>query len=309
MSSSPPPWGQFPCEPGSAPFVQRFSGRWDGRSLFIHRDESPFEPIPPPVESHWPITSLYPLGMKKKKITKLEKLEAMKKQEEERERLLKEQERLTSLSFKAHTESFTKKIRELCLTSPSLKSLSVCQLGRSFQFLLKPATLPEDMLRTMLVLPAIESLEVEGWILDSVEGVLSAIESIPNLKSLLLPSSEPNSGSGISLPTLRHVAKTCPKLESFQCYIDPLSPVPEYSSSIPTDVGLSHGLRILSVGSFFPLPFAKKLGYLIARHLYLLFPDLETIRTSGGHDAELWVDVDDFVKIFQTARMDDLNRQ
>lgn len=231
----------------------------------------------------------------------------MKKQEEERERLLKEHERLTSLSFKAHSESFTKILRKLCLTSPSLNSLSLCQLGGSFQFLLKPPTLPEDVFQTMLLLPAIESLEVEGWILDSVESVLSAVESIPNLKSLLLPSSQPNSGSGISLPTLRHVAKTCPKLESFQCYIDPLSPVPEYS--IPTDVGLSHGLRILSVGSFFPLPFVKKLGYLIARHLYLLFPNLETIRTSGGHDAELWVDVDDFVKIFQTARMDDLNRQ
>ena len=224
---------------------------------------------------------------------KKRKMEAM----EVRERLMKEQERLASLSFEV--------LRKLFLTSPSLKSLSLCQLGRSFQCLLKPSTLPEDVFRTMLLLPAIESLEVKGWVLDSVEGVLSSAGTIPNLKSLLLPLGEPN--SGISLPTLRHVAKTCPKLESFQCYIDPLSPVPEYS--IPTDVGLSHGLRTLSVGSSFPPPVAKKLGYLIARHLYLLFPKLDAIRTSEGHDAELWVIVDEFVKMFQTARMDDLNRQ
>jgi len=50
-------------------------------------------------------------------------------------------------------------------------------------------------------------------------------------------------------------------------------------------------------------PVTKRLDYLIARHLYLLFPKLEkkTIKTSEEHDAELWVNVDEFVKIFQTA--------
>jgi len=235
-----------------------------------------------------------------------------------RERLLKEQNMLAGLSFDDHTLSFTKILRKLCCHwTTSLKSLAVSQLDGSFQCLLKPPTLPEDMFRTMLSLPAIESLEVKDWDLDCVEGVLSAAEPIPNLKCLLLPLEELN--SGISLPTLRHIAKTCPKLESFQCYIDSFSRVPEYS--IPTDVGLSHGLRTLSVGNslppghvpppdnFFPPPVPKKLGYLIARHLYLLFPKLETIRTSEGHDGELWVIVDEFVKIFQTVRMDDLNRQ
>ena len=232
------------------------------------------------------------------------KQDAAKQQGKVREMLLKEQERLASLSFEALTESFTKILRKLCLTS--LKSLSVCQLDGFFQCLLNHSTLPKEMFRTMLLLPAIESLEVKGWILDSVEDVLSAAEPIPNLKCLLLPLGEPN--SSISLPTLRHIAKTFPKLEPFQCYIDSHSPVPEYS--IPTDVGLSHGLQILSVGSSFPPPpVDKKLEYLIARHLYLLFPKLESVRTSEEHDAELWVIVDEFVKMFQTARMDDLNRQ
>ena len=228
------------------------------------------------------------------------------------EKKKKEQEKLASL-FDDHTMSFTEILQKICshLTT-SLKSLSICQLGGSFQCLSTPLTLPEDLFQKMLLLPAIESLEVKGWILDSVKDVLSAAESIPNLKSLLLPPGETN--SGISLTTLRHVAKTCPKLESFQCYImiDPHSPIPEYS--IPTNAGLSHGLRTLSVGSSSsfpgPLPVDKKAGYLIARHLYLLFPNLETIKTSSEeHDAELWASVDEFVKIFQTARMDDLNRQ
>ena len=246
------------------------------------------------------------VGSKKKKPKKLEVVQ-------ERSLREREQERLTNLSFDAHTVSFTEILRKLCCHwTTSLKSLSVHQLDESFQCLLEPPTLPEDVFRTMLLLPAIESLEVKGWVQDSVEDVLSTAKPIPNLKSLLLPLGGPN--SGISLPTLRHVAKTCPKLESFKCYIDSRSPIPEYS--IPTNVGLSHGLRILSVGSSFPLqvpasPGAKQLelDYLIARHLYLLFPKLETINTSEEHDAELWATVDKFVKMFQTARMDDLNRQ
>jgi hypothetical protein len=141
----------------------------------------------------------------------------------------------------------------------------------------------------MLLLPAFESLEVKGWVLDSVEGVLSAAGQLPNLKRLLLPLD--GSNFGIYLPTLRHVAKICPKLESFQCFIDPLSPVPEYP--VPANVGLSHGLRTLSVGRSFPLahsvtnlkhPVTKRLDYLIARHLYLLFFKLEMIKTSEEHN-------------------------
>ena len=49
----------------------------------------------------------------------------------------------------------------------------------------------------MLLLPAIESLEVKGWILDSVEDVLNAAEPIPNLKCLLLPLGSVRHGYGI----------------------------------------------------------------------------------------------------------------
>jgi len=241
----------------------------------------------------------------------MERETIMKRREVEvRERLLKKQDRVAGPFFEMHTVAFIKVLRKLCLSS--LQSLCVCQVGGSFQYLLKPSTLPEEVFRTMLLLPAIESLEVKGWILDSVESVLNAAEPIPNLKHLLLPLDGPN--SSISLPSLSHVAETLPKLESFQCYFAPLSPIPEYS--IPTNVGLSHGLRILSVGSSFPhsvadvkVPVAKQLGYLIAHCLYLLFPELETIKTPEEHNAELWANVDEFVKVFQTVRKVDLNRR
>jgi hypothetical protein len=159
----------------------------------------------------------------------------------------------------------------------------------------------------MFLLPAIENLEVKGWILDSLDDVLNALsEPIPNLKSLLLPLAVGDTDFGISLSTLGAVAKTCPKLESLQCHIESLSQIPEYP--IPTNDGLSHGLRKLSIGNCFPLSDTKRL-YLIARHLYLLFPNLETIITSEQHNAAQWVIVDEYLKMFRTARMDDLNRQ
>ncbi|KAF8801991.1 hypothetical protein BYT27DRAFT_7341616 [Phlegmacium glaucopus] len=109
----------------------------------------------------------------------------------------------------------------------------------------------------------------------------------------------------MSLSTLRHIAITCPKLESLQCRIEPLSLIPEYT--VPTTEALFHGLRTLSVGNSSPHPDSKKL-YLIARHLDLLFPHLETINTSKEHNGRQWVVVNELVKMCQTARMDERYR-
>ena len=244
---------------------------------------------------------------KKGRVAEKENAEEAGWRREVQERLLKERERSTSL-FDAHTLSFTELLRQLCCRwTASLKTVTVCQIGESFKCLLQPPTLPEETFRTMLLLPAIKNLEVKGWSLNSVEGVLSAeTEPIPNLDSLLLPLASGEANFGISLSTLRRVAQTFPKLNSFQCHIESLSQIPEYP--IPTDLGLSHGLRKLSVGNSSLIPDNKQL-YLIARHLYLLFPNLETINTSEEHNAAQWVIVDEFIKMFQTARMDDLNRQ
>ena len=221
------------------------------------------------------------------------------------------QERLLKQQFDAHTASFTNLLRNLYSTSCrwSLKSVSVCQLDAgSFESLLLDAQapiLPKQLFQKVLQLPAIEILEVKGWHLDFVEGVLNTTKSTPNLKSLLLPLDESN--FGISLHTLRCVAQTCPKLETFQCHIESLSLIPKYP--IPTNAGISHGLRKLSVTAGDCFPISDKRLYDIARHLYLLFPNLETIDTPEEHNAAQWVMIGDYVKMFQTARLDDLNRQ
>ena len=233
----------------------------------------------------------------------LKELEEEKKRQAER--CFKEEERLASLSFDAHTASFTDLLQKLCCQSATaLKEVSISQLGgESFKRLLEPPTLPEEIFRKLLLLPLIESLEVKGWVLDSFESVLGVAEAV-NLRSLLLPLDEIT--FGVSLSTLRRVAESCPKLEKFQCHIqsDPDS-IPQYP--IPATDALSHGLRMLSVGNSSLLPNTKQL-YLIARHLYLLFPDLEAINTSEEDNTEQWATIDEFVKMFQTARMDDMNR-
>ena len=210
-------------------------------------------------------------------------------------------ERLKEQQAHVYTTAFVEIIRNLCSRwTTTLKAFSLCQLDRSFQSFLKPPTLPEETFRALLLLPAIENLEVKGWTLDFVESVLNAIQLLPNLKSLLLPLDETN--SGISLHALRHVAEICPKLESFQCSIESLSQIPEYPVS--TTDALSHRLRKLSVGNSSALSNTKQLR-LIARHLYLLFPHLETINTSQERNAEQWIIIDELVKICQMARMDD----
>ncbi|KAF8801988.1 hypothetical protein BYT27DRAFT_7146823 [Phlegmacium glaucopus] len=191
--------------------------------------------------------------------------------------------------------------------SASLKTVSVSTFGCSPQQALIPPTLLKEAFRTLLLHPTIENLIVKGWTLDSVEdSILCLAELAPsNLKGLFLPLDETN--SGISLSTLRHIAITCPKLESLQCRIKPLSLIPEYTVPTTGTEALFHGLRTLSVGNSSPHPDSKKL-YLIARHLDLLFPHLETINTSEEHNGEQWVVVNELVKMCQTARMDERYR-
>ena len=181
--------------------------------------------------------------------------------------------------------------------STSLKKISVVNAsGHSAQ-----STLLNEAFRLLLSHPTIKNLTVKGWAPDSVEDSILGLTELTssNFKSLFLPFDEAN--SGISWSTLRHIAITCPKLQSLQCRIKPLSPIPEYS----TTEALFHGLRTLSVGnSSWDLQSNKH--HLIARHLDHLFPHLETITTFNHRAgaAEPWIAVDELIKMCQTARMD-----
>jgi hypothetical protein len=159
---------------------------------------------------------------------------------------------------------------------------------------------------TLFCHPKLEILELKRWQLDSVKDFLSSMKSSSpkNLKQLHLPIDDP--GSAISLSGLLYIAEACPMLESLQCCIDTLPPIPEYS--IPTTKALSHGLKSLFITNNPASPWDFYQLLLVARHLYLTFPCLQTINSVEGTNAEQWVRIRDLVKMFQVIREDDVYR-
>jgi len=168
-----------------------------------------------------------------------------------------------------------------------------------------PPVLPKQVYGTLFCHPKIETLELKRWKLDSVEHFLSSLKSSSpqNLKHLHLPMD--SADSAVSLSGLLNIAEACPMLESLHCCINTLPPIPQYS--IPTTKALSHGLQILFVNNPTSLWDFNQL-LLVARHLYLTFPRLQTIDTVDGPDAEQWLRVRDLIKTFQAIRADDVYR-
>ncbi|KAF8801996.1 hypothetical protein BYT27DRAFT_7014767, partial [Phlegmacium glaucopus] len=105
------------------------------------------------------------------------------------------------------------------------------------------------------------------------------------------------------LSDLLDIAEACPMLESLECCISTLPPIPEYP--VPTSKALSHGLQVLFIANDPTSPWDFKQLLLVARHLYLLFPRLQTIDNVEGPNAEQWVRIHDLVKMFQTIHKDD----
>ena len=159
--------------------------------------------------------------------------------------------------------------------------------------------------------PKLEILEFKQWKIDPVENFLSSLKSSrpQKLKQLHLPAEDPD-GSAIPLSGLLDIAEACPMLEYLHCCIDTLSPIPEYPIPATTKV-LSHGLLQSLFVANNPTPtslwdFNRLL--LVARHLYLTFPNLQTIDNVEGPNAEQWVRIRDLVKMCQVIRMDDVYR-
>ena len=169
-----------------------------------------------------------------------------------------------------------------------------------------PPVLPKLVYETLFCHPKLEILEFKRWKLDSIEDFLSSMKSSSpkNLKQLHLPSDDP--GSAISLSGLLHIAEACPMLESLQCRIDTLPPIPEHS--IPTTKALSHGLQSLFIANNPASLWDFNQLLLVARHLYLTFPRLQTIESVEGPITEQWVRIRDLVKMFQAIREDDMYR-
>ena len=194
--------------------------------------------------------------------------------------------------------------------SASLKAVNFSQSNQSSQPLSNLPALPKEVYKNLFCHPKIEKLEFKGWKLDSIEDLLFSLKSSTcskNLKQLHLPVDDPDPTISISLPGLRDIAETCPMLESLQCCINTLAPIPRYS--IPTGKALSHGLKTLLVNNNEPSPWDFNQLLLVARHLYLVFPQLQIIHNvEGPLNSGDWERIRDLVKMFQTIREDDMYR-
>ena len=192
--------------------------------------------------------------------------------------------------------------------SATLKIVGFNNLNRSesSQPLSTPRILPKLVYGTLFCHPKLETLEFKLWELDSVEDFLMSMKSsIPkNLKQLRLPIDDP--GSAISLSGLLDIAEACPMLESLQCCVDTLPPIPEYS--FPTSKALSHRLQSLFIANNPASLWDFNQLLLVARHFYLTFPYLQTIESVEGPNAEQWVRIRELVKMFQAIREDDMYR-
>ena len=190
--------------------------------------------------------------------------------------------------------------------SADLKTVKFSNLDMPSQPLPTLPVLPKLVYGTVFCHPNLEILEFKQWKLDSLEDLLLSLKSSfpKKLKHLNLPIDDP--GSAISLSGLLDIAEACPMLESFHCCIDTLPPIPEYSS--PTNKALSHGLQSLFVANNPTSLWDFNQVLLVARHLYLTFPRLQTIDCVEGPNSEQWVRIRDQVKMFQIIRKDDMYR-
>jgi hypothetical protein len=191
--------------------------------------------------------------------------------------------------------------------SADLKTVKFNNLDGSPQPLPTLPVLPKLVYETLFCHPNLEILEFKQWKLDSVEDLLLSMNSSSpkKLKQLHLPIDDPSSVA-IPLSGLLDIAEACPMLESLHCCIDTCLPIPKYS--IPTTKSLSHGLKSLFVANNPTSLWDFNQLILVARHLYLIFPCIQTIDSVEGPNAEQWVRISDLVKMFQVIRQDDVYR-
>ena len=189
--------------------------------------------------------------------------------------------------------------------SADLKTVKFNNLDKSESSRTLPTlpVLPKLVYEPLFCHAKLEILEFKQWKIDSVEDFLLSMKSScpKNLKQLRLPVHDAD--SAISLSGLLDIAEACPMLESLHCSIDTRPPIPEYS--VPTTKALSHGLQSLFVDNDPTSLWDFDQLLLVARHLYLTFPGLQTI---AGPNAEQWVRIRELVKIFQVIRQDDVYR-
>ncbi|CAA7263385.1 unnamed protein product [Cyclocybe aegerita] len=186
------------------------------------------------------------------------------------------------------------------LGKESLQSLCVEQVNGDSRYTY-PA-FPSSAFQSLVHIPTLLDLSIVGWDIEAVDASLRLLPDTSNLRALSLPISELR--EGISLHTLRYIAENCSSMEHIQCRIDRFLDQPqEFERSLTSP--LSHGLKVLSVGSN-TAPDQDRLR--VAQYLYSLFPVLDELKTRPGFNSEQWEYVLTLLKIYQSNRTVDAKR-
>lgn len=158
---------------------------------------------------------------------------------------------------------------------------------------------PTNAISSLTPCEVLEVLDFRGWSFGpSLNNTMSDLtHSWPKLTSLYLPADH------ITIPTLRILALSCPLLNILEANIS-LDDIPPIDST--KGYTLSHPLKVLSAGdSGTTIPNSRVL-LLVARHLNILFPYVEV--TTHENNAEQWLQIGEFVEVFQAVRKDDADR-
>ncbi|KIJ96603.1 hypothetical protein K443DRAFT_10513 [Laccaria amethystina LaAM-08-1] len=159
---------------------------------------------------------------------------------------------------------------------------------------------PTNPIFSLTPCEVLEVLDFRGWSFGpSLNNTISDLaQSWPKLTSLYF------SPDYITIPTLRNLALSCPLLNILETNISlddipPIDPTKGYT--------LSHPLKVLSAGDNGTAIQSSRVLLLVARHLNILFPHVK-VTTHESCNAEQWLQIGEFVEVFQAVRKDDADR-
>ena len=159
---------------------------------------------------------------------------------------------------------------------------------------------PTEAIFSLTPCKVLEVLDFRGWSFGpSLNNTISDLaHSWPKLTSLYF------SVDNITIPTLRTLALSCPLLNTLETNIN-LDDIPPINST--RGYALSHSLKILSAGDNGTTIQNSQVLLLVARHLNILFPHVK-VTTHERYNVEQWLQIGEFVEVFQAVRKDDADR-